>query len=125
MRQVVAPLRCRLANLCARRDPMEVSRDPARTGLRTRQRRRARPWRAAPASVGDVRRIRLNWLRAAAWPAAFVAAMLAGAACTSQRPYRIGVVLGTDGLRAAHLAVDEVNARGGIGGGGGGGGGGG
>jgi branched-chain amino acid transport system substrate-binding protein len=42
--------------------------------------------------------------------------MLAGAACTSERPYRIGVVLGTDGLRAAHLAVDEVNARGGIGG---------
>jgi branched-chain amino acid transport system substrate-binding protein len=48
-----------------------------------------------------------------ALPAALVA-MLTGAGCTSERPYRIGVVLGTDGLRGALLAADEVNARGGI-----------
>jgi branched-chain amino acid transport system substrate-binding protein len=64
--------------------------------------------------VEDVRRLRFFSLWAVAPPAALVVAALAGAGCAPERPYRIGVVLGTDGLRAALLAADEVNARGGI-----------
>ena len=46
--------------------------------------------------------------------ASLLAAVVLLAGCEGSAPYRIGVVLDADGLRAATLATEQINANGGI-----------